>query len=144
VFLLGVALLLVGCGASGGGGNPYGAAPTATAATTATATTATATATSTASGGSTAAVSIGSSGGYYGTFKFAPGTLTVKVGTAVVWTNPTGAPHTVTSDSGDPASFNGMLNPNGGTYRFTFTQPGTYTYHCSVHPYMTATITVAM
>ena len=31
---------------------------------------------------------------------------------------------------------------NGGTYQFTFTQTGVYTYHCSIHPQMTGTVTV--
>ncbi len=30
----------------------------------------------------------------------------------------------------------------GQTFTFTFSTPGTYTYHCQYHPWMTATITV--
>ena len=37
-------------------------------------------------------------------------------------------------------SLNGSLMHNGAT--FTFTAPGAYSYHCSAHPYMTATIIV--
>jgi plastocyanin len=35
-----------------------------------------------------------------------------------------------------------MITPSGGTFSFTFMQPGTYTYHCTVHPYMKGTIVV--
>jgi plastocyanin len=84
--------------------------------------------------------------GAYGTFGFNPSTLSIKTSTTVTWTNDTNAPHTVTSDTGDPASFSGSLMHNGATFSFTFSftfnSPGTYGYHCSVHPYMTATITV--
>jgi plastocyanin len=31
---------------------------------------------------------------------------------------------------------------NGAAYQFTFTQPGTFTYHCTIHPSMTGTIIV--
>jgi plastocyanin len=72
-------------------------------------------------------------------FKFDPDNLGVKAGTKVTWTNTTAAtPHTVTSDTG---AFDHGLDP-GVTFSFTFSQPGTYHYHCSIHPSMTATITV--
>lgn len=137
--LLAGLLVLAGCG--GGASANNSTSPTATTAPAATATTAPTAApspTSSTGGGGQAAVTVGG----VSTYKFSPGTMTVKVGTTVTWTNGTQAPHTVTSDSGDPASFNGSLDSNGSTFSFTFTQPGTYNYHCSVHPYMTATITV--
>jgi plastocyanin len=49
--------------------------------------------------------------------------------------------HTTTSDNGDPASWNQTLAP-GATFSFTFTKPGTYTYHCAIHAFMTGTIIV--
>jgi plastocyanin len=66
------------------------------------------------------------------------GTLTVPVGTKVTWVSKDSEPHTVTSDSG---LFNGMLNLNG-SFSFTFTEAGTYKYHCENRPEMTGTITV--
>ena len=35
----------------------------------------------------------------------------------------------------------GVLNP-GNTYAFTFNTPGTYSYHCAIHPQMRGTIIV--
>jgi plastocyanin len=124
-------LVLGGCGTS----TTTNAAPTAT---TAPAPTNTVPAATNTPSGPQAAVSItsGSSG-----FAFSPASMTIKAGTTVTWTNKTGAPHTVTSDSGDPASFNGSVG-GGATFSFTFTTPGTYQYHCNIHPYMAATITV--
>src|SRR5260221_7080213 len=74
-------------------------------------------------------------------FAFAPAALTVKAGTTVTWTNKNGDAHTVTSQgSGEPLQSAALST--GGTYSFTFTTPGTYTYLCTIHPFMTATVTV--
>src|SRR5579859_2546765 len=82
----------------------------------------------------TMTVTIVSTGG----FGFSPQTLTIAVGTTIIWKNNTSAPHTVTSDSGVFDS--GTIQP-GATFSFKFTSAGTFAYHCSIHPYMTATIT---
>ena len=74
-----------------------------------------------------------------GTFAFSPQTLKITVGTTVVWKNTTSAPHTVTSDNGSFGS--GTIAP-GKTFKFKFTKSGTFTYHCNIHPFMTATIIV--
>jgi plastocyanin len=63
--------------------------------------------------------------------RFDQPTLTVPVGTTVRWTNHGEHKHTVTSDSGDWGSKE--LGP-GDRYSYTFSQPGTYLYHCDVHP----------
>jgi len=75
-----------------------------------------------------------------GRFFFSPATLTIKVGDSVVWKNVTGAPHTVTSDTG-VFNTHGFLTMNH-TFRFTFSRTGTYHYHCNIHLYMHATIIV--
>ncbi len=73
-------------------------------------------------------------------FAFSPDSLTVKVGTKVTWTNNDSVGHTATADQG---AFNSpTISSSGGTYSFTFTHPGTFTYHCAIHPSMTATIIV--
>ena len=72
-------------------------------------------------------------------FAFSPASLTVAAGTTVTWTNKDSVTHTVTSDSG--AFDSGNLAP-GGMFSFTFKQAGAYKYHCAIHTYMTATITV--
>lgn len=71
---------------------------------------------------------------------FSPATLTVPAGITVTWINRDGDEHSVESDGkGFPSST--LLN-TGETYAYTFTKPGTYTYHCGVHSYMTGKIVV--
>ncbi|MFE2608720.1 plastocyanin/azurin family copper-binding protein [Streptomyces mirabilis] len=74
-------------------------------------------------------------------FAFSPATLKVKVGTTVTWTNQDTDAHTVTSaGSGGPLR-SAALNTHA-TYSYTFTKPGTYSYLCTIHPFMTATVEV--
>jgi plastocyanin len=74
-------------------------------------------------------------------FAFTPATLTVAPGTKVVWTNQDSVAHTVTSDTGAwPDS--GSLT-TGHSFSVTFSKPGTYPYHCSVHPYRKASVVVS-
>lgn len=70
---------------------------------------------------------------------FSPATLTVNVNTTVKWTNKDDVSHTVTSDS--PLFDSGSL-ANSGTFSFMFTSAGTFNYHCSLHPSMTAKVIV--
>src|SRR6185312_3364580 len=72
-------------------------------------------------------------------FAFSPAALTVKVGDQVTWTNQDSATHSATADDG---SFDTGVLQNGQSGSVTFSKPGTYTYHCSVHPMMKATIVV--
>jgi plastocyanin len=72
-------------------------------------------------------------------FAFMPAPLTIPAGTAVMWTNRDSATHTTTSDSGMWDS--GML-ATGKSFSFTFATPGTFTYHCAIHPTMHGTIVV--
>jgi plastocyanin len=72
-------------------------------------------------------------------FSFQPGVLKVKPGAKVTWTNDDGVTHTVTADSKWFDS--GPLQP-GASFSFTFTRPGTYAYHCSVHPSMHGSVVV--
>jgi plastocyanin len=141
--LLAVAFVVTGCGTTSSTAGSGGSSPTATTAPTNTVPVATNTPASSGSG-TQAAISVTGAGGAYSSFGFSPSSMSIKAGTTVTWTDKTGAPHTVTSDAGDPASFNGSLSGNGATFSFTFTMPGTYTYHCNIHPYMTATITATM
>ena len=72
-------------------------------------------------------------------FTFTPGTLTVKAGTTVTWTNNDTTTHRPASDSGLFDS--GDLAP-GATFSFTFNIPGTFPYHCTIHTYMTGKVIV--
>jgi plastocyanin len=72
-------------------------------------------------------------------FAFEPATLEVSAGATVSWTNTGQVVHTVTADNG---AFNsGEMSP-GATVTGTFNTPGTFTYHCSIHPDMTGTLIV--
>lgn len=74
-------------------------------------------------------------------FTFDPAVITVKVGTTVTWTNSDQDPHTVTSD-GKSGPLNSKPLNQGETFQYTFTQAGTFAYLCTIHPFMTATVTV--
>jgi plastocyanin len=72
-------------------------------------------------------------------FMFRPMEVKTGVGVPVTWVNQDDEPHTVVSDTGLFRS--GALDTGEG-YSFTFDKPGTYRVLCSIHPRMTATITV--
>jgi len=72
-------------------------------------------------------------------FSFAPPTLNTTVGTKVTWTNAGPSNHTVTANDGSFDSGPIQLN---GSFSFTPTKAGTFTYHCSFHSTMTATLVV--
>jgi plastocyanin len=72
-------------------------------------------------------------------FAFMPSSLTVSTGTTVTWTNEQDVPHTVTADDGE---FDSGNLASGDDYSQTFDTAGTFAYHCTIHPSMTATITV--
>lgn len=76
-------------------------------------------------------------------FKFSPAVDTVKVGTTVQWVNNGPSEHSSVSDTGLWDS-QGLAAPSGGgnygggsggqTFQFTFTQTGSFSYHCKFHP----------
>ena len=72
-------------------------------------------------------------------YKFAPASLTVKAGTTVTWRNKDDMPHTVASTT---RMFKSKALDTDDAFSFTFTEPGTYAYFCSLHPHMTAMIVV--
>jgi plastocyanin len=72
-------------------------------------------------------------------YDFAPGTITVPAGTQVHWSWTGKAPHTVTADNG---SFDSDIQMQGAEYKHTFATPGTFTYHCNIHPDMKGTVNV--
>jgi plastocyanin len=115
--LAAAAVLAAGCGGSGGNG---GGSPTTIAAPT------TSGAGTPASG---TAVAIDN-------FAFSPATLNVKVGQQVTWTNQQDVAHTVTADGG---AFDHPM-PSGATFSFAFAKAGSFAYHCTIHPFMKATI----
>lgn len=72
-------------------------------------------------------------------FSFDPATVTVPVGTAVVWTNVGPTIHTVAN--ADLSWSSPVLQP-GDTFSQTFDVPGSYTVICTIHPEMVSTVNV--
>jgi plastocyanin len=71
---------------------------------------------------------------------YSPQSITVVMGVnnTVVWTNNDNVMHTVVANDN---SYSGTLNP-GDTFAHTFTAAGVYDYHCSIHSFMTGSVTV--
>lgn len=72
-------------------------------------------------------------------FTFQTPMTTVPAGTAVTWVNHDDIPHTVVSEN---QLFKSKALDTGDKFSYTFSQPGTYKYFCSIHPKMTAEIVV--
>ncbi len=73
-------------------------------------------------------------------FSFSPNPVTVSVGQSVAWANTDSVAHTATADGG---SFNtGTIAPGATSAPVTMGTAGTFTYHCQIHPFMTATVNV--
>ena len=95
--------------------------------------------------------SIGGTGGTGGTggpganevfiqgMAFNPATISVAAGTTITWTNKDAIAHTVTSSTN---LFNSGSLSTGKTFTFTFASAGTFSYYCSIHPSMVASVTV--
>jgi plastocyanin len=73
-------------------------------------------------------------------FRFSPATDTVKPGARVTVTNQDGVTHTVTADDGH--SFDTGNLAYGGSQTISVSKPGSYSYHCTIHPYMHGTLVV--
>jgi plastocyanin len=152
--------LTVGPASAGGASNASGAtagntgnassgsenATTTTAATT-TASPATPTPTTTAAAAATLTIPNGAS--VQGNPAYEPNPLTVKVGDTIAVENKDTTPHTVTNgkDATDPTMgklFDTSIINAGDSAEIVAADldPGEYPYFCSVHPYMTGTLTV--
>jgi plastocyanin len=64
-------------------------------------------------------------------FAFAPQPIQAKVGDVIAWANQDSTAHSATLDNG--ACDTMPINP-GSSGMLVFNTPGTFTYHCSVHP----------
>lgn len=72
-------------------------------------------------------------------FAYGPKTITIKRGDRVTFTNRDSMGHTATADDG---SFDTGMIEQGQSKTITFAHPGSYSYHCTPHPNMKATIIV--
>ncbi len=70
---------------------------------------------------------------------FSPDIVKIKAGTEVRWRNNESSVHTVTADDG---SFSSGPLEQGGEFRKQFMKPGTYSYTCEMHPFMTGKVVV--
>lgn len=70
---------------------------------------------------------------------YSPRALDVLVGTTVTWRNADVSTHTVTED--DDAFDSGHLRP-GQMFAATFSTPGVFQYHCTIHRFMRGTLRV--
>lgn len=70
---------------------------------------------------------------------FRPTAITVAVGDTITWTNTGGAPHTVTAL--DKTFDSGSMAPRAD-FSWKATAPGTYSYICTFHPWMTGSVVV--
>jgi FtsP/CotA-like multicopper oxidase with cupredoxin domain len=77
-----------------------------------------------------------------GFFAYAPKELRVKAGTSVTWVNNDLAAHVVNvkGPKGQVAKSAGI--GRGGSFKFTFSEPGVYEIHCDPHPYMNGKVVV--
>jgi plastocyanin len=74
-------------------------------------------------------------------FSFSPQPVQAKVGDVVAWTNKDSAPHSATMDDG---SCDTDSIASGATAMLVFNAPGTYTYHCKIHPAQMKDVTVVV
>src|SRR4051794_14515791 len=74
-----------------------------------------------------------------GDFFFSPTSVSIAVGDTVTWRNTGQAPHNATADDG---SFKTPTLNNGQSASHTFTQAGTFSYTCTIHPNMKGTVRV--
>jgi LPXTG-motif cell wall-anchored protein len=72
-------------------------------------------------------------------FKYLPSAITIQVGDTVTWANKGRSPHSATAKGG---SFDTGVFPPGTSRSQTFSKGGTFSYFCSVHPFMHGTVRV--
>lgn len=74
---------------------------------------------------------------------YSPATIKIKAGTKVTWTNQDEVKHDVAPDEDYGNDFKpSELLSEGASYSFTFNKAGTYTYHCTPHPFMKGSVEV--
>ena len=77
-------------------------------------------------------------------FQFKPGRIAVKAGDTVEWVNGDDIEHSVTAGAPgkETKAFDSGFFKKDGSFAFTFTKAGTYTYFCKRHPSMKAEVVV--
>jgi plastocyanin len=75
-------------------------------------------------------------------FAFSPPNVSVAPGDTVRWTFL--STHTTTSNVATPPEPWDSGTRSSGVFTHTFNTPGTYSYHCNIHPFMTGSVTVTL
>lgn len=75
-------------------------------------------------------------------FRFQPTKVVVRAGGTVTWRNRDDILHTVTAAAGSAVPFDRKLDGPKAVVKVTFPKPGTYTYACAIHTFMTGTVEV--
>lgn len=73
-------------------------------------------------------------------FTFKPDTITVPVGTKLVWENNDDIPHSIVESTG---KFHSAALDTEDKFSFTFDKAGTFEYFCGLHPFMKGKVVVA-
>jgi plastocyanin len=73
-------------------------------------------------------------------FQYQPARLQVAAETTVTLVNEDDIFHSVTAEK--TTGFDATLDSKGKSFSFTFSQPGTYAYHCERHEHMSGEIEV--
>lgn len=74
-------------------------------------------------------------------FAFTPKTVTVNQGDTVIWSF-NDQTHDVTSNANQTTGFRSGDKVPGTTYSHTFSKRGSFTYYCSIHPFMKGRVNV--
>jgi plastocyanin len=74
-------------------------------------------------------------------FEFKPQKVVVKPGTKATWANDDTTIHDI-KDTSPLATPQSRELSKGDTFSITYGQPGSYSYVCGIHPYMTGSVEV--
>jgi plastocyanin len=72
-------------------------------------------------------------------FTFKPDTITVPLGTRIMWENDDDIPHSIVETTG---KFHSPALDTEDKFSFTFDKAGTFEYFCGLHPHMTGKVVV--
>jgi plastocyanin len=73
---------------------------------------------------------------------FVPQSVSITAGQYVTWRNSDAIPHTTTQDALPTPVWDSGSIASGNSFQRYFATPGTFTYHCAIHPSMTGTVVV--
>jgi len=72
-------------------------------------------------------------------FTFTPQEITITRGTTLTWINEDDIPHAIVASN---KAFRSKAMDTEQNFSFTFSEPGTYEYFCSLHPHMQGKVIV--